>query len=205
MKKIILSVAAVFAFGFANAQEEVKEAKGFGFSKGNIIVEGNLGFSSTNDKNTEVKTNSFEFNPKAGYFVTDKIAVGIQLGIGSDKQETAGTDTDKNSNFDAGVFGRYYFLDLGARFKTYAEAGVDFMSGKTGLGDAKYSGVGAGAGLGINYFVSESFAINFGLTDVLSYSTLKYKDAEAVSSFNGNVNVFNNFFTTAKFGLTYKF
>ena len=31
MKKIILSVAAVFAFGFANAQEEVKESKGFGF------------------------------------------------------------------------------------------------------------------------------------------------------------------------------
>ncbi|KGO78568.1 membrane protein, partial [Flavobacterium cauense R2A-7] len=38
MKKIILSLAAVFAFGFANAQEEVKEAKGFGFSKGNIMV-----------------------------------------------------------------------------------------------------------------------------------------------------------------------
>ncbi len=205
MKKIILSVAAVFAFGFANAQEEVKEAKGFGFSKGNIMVEGNIGFNSTNDKNTETKTNSFEFNPKAGYFLTDKIAVGISLGIGSDKEEVAGTETDKNSNFNAGVFGRYYFLDLGQRFKTYTEVGVDFMNGKAGLADAKYSGVEAGAGLGINYFVSESFAINFGLTDVLSYSTKKWDGAKAVSEFNGNVNVFNNFFTEAKFGLTYKF
>lgn len=204
MKKIILSVAAVFAFGFANAQEEVKEAKGFGFSQGNIIVEGNLGFGSSNDKNTETKTNSFEFNPKAGYFVTDKIAVGVELGVGSDKTEVAGTETNKNSNFNAGVFGRYYFLDLGERFKTYAEAGVDFQNGKAGLADAKYSGVGVGAGLGINYFVSESFAINFGLTDVLSYSTKKWDGAKAVSEFNGNVNVFNNFFTTAQFGLTFK-
>ena len=205
MKKIILSVAAVFAFGFANAQEEVKEAKGFGFSKGNIMVEGNLGFDSTNDKNTKEKTNSFEFNPKAGYFVTDKFAVGIQLGIGSDKTSVAGTDTNKNSNFNAGVFGRYYFLDLGQRFKTYAEADVVMNSGKTGLANAKYSGVGAGAGLGINYFVSESFAINFGLTNILSYNTNKYKGGESVSEFNANVNVFNNFFTAAQFGLTYKF
>ncbi len=49
MKKIILSVAAVFAFGFANAQEEVKESKGFGFAKGNIIAEGNLGFGTSKD------------------------------------------------------------------------------------------------------------------------------------------------------------
>ena len=94
MKKIILTVAAVLAFGFANAQDT--EAKAFGFSKGDVLVEGNLGFGSTNDKNTDEKTSSFEFNPKAGYFLTDKIAVGIDLGIGSDKKKVAGTDTDKN-------------------------------------------------------------------------------------------------------------
>lgn len=201
MKKIVLSMVAILAFGFANAQE----SSSFGFSKGNILLEGNVGFSSTNDKNTETKTNSFEFNPKAGYFLTDKFALGIELGVGSDKEEVAGTDTDKNSNFNVGVFGRYYFLDLGQRFKTYAEAGVGFNNGKDGLAEAKYTGVGFGAGLGINYFVSESFAINFGLTDILSYDSKKYKDAEAVSEFNGNINVFNNFFSTAQFGLTYKF
>lgn len=196
-------MVAVLAFGFANAQDS--DSKSFGFSKGNILLEGNIGFSSTNDKNTEEKTNSFEFNPKAGYFLTDKFALGIELGIGSDKEETAGTDTDKNSNFNVGVFGRYYFLELGQRFKTYAEAGVGFNNGKDGLAEAKYTGVGFGAGLGINYFVSESFAINFALTDILSYDSKKYEDAEAVSEFNGNINVFNNFFNTAQFGLTYKF
>ena len=170
-----------------------------------MIVEGNLTFGSTNDKNSDVKTNNFEFNPKVGYFLTDKVVLGLEVGVGSDKEETAGVDTDKNSNFNVGVFGRYYFLDLGQRFKTYAEAGLGLQSGKTGLADAKYSGVGAGAGLGINYFVSESFAINFGLTDILSYSSSKDDGAENVSEFNANVNVFNNFFTTAQFGLTFKF
>ena len=202
MKKVLLSAVALVAFTFANAQEE---SKGFGFSKGNVIVEGNLMLNSTNDKNTEVKTNNFEFNPKVGYFLSDKFAVGVELGIGSLKEKTAGTETNKKSNFDAGVFGRYYFLDLGQRFKTYAEAGLGMTSGKEGLADVKYTGFNAGAGLGINYFVSESFAINFGLTDILAYNSKKYDGAKNKSEFNGNVNVFDNFFTTAKFGLTYKF
>lgn len=199
MKKLIFAAIAVMGFSFANAQD----SGSFGFSKGNVLLEGNLGLSSTNDKNTEVKTNSFEFNPKVGYFLTDKFALGLDLGIGSDKKKIAGSDAGKNSNFNVGVFGRYYFLDLGQRFKTYTEAGVGLNSGKDG--EAKYSGVGFGAGLGINYFVSNSFAINFGLTDILTYNSEKYKDAKAVSDFDINLNVFNNFFTTAKFGLTYKF
>lgn len=203
MKKIILTVAAVFAMTFANAQE--KEAKGFGFSEGDILLEGNIGFNSTNDKNSETKTNSFEFNPKAGYFLTDKFVVGVQLGIGSDKTEVAGNETDKNSNFDAGVFGRYYFLNLGERFKTYSEAGLNLNSGKDGLAEDKYSGIGFNVGLGINYFVTENIAINFGLTDILSYNSNKYDGAEAETELNGNVNVFNNFFDTANFGLTFKF
>ena len=47
----------------AGGGEFDKEEKAFGFAKGDVIVEGNLGFSSTNDKNTEEKTNSFQFNP----------------------------------------------------------------------------------------------------------------------------------------------
>jgi outer membrane protein len=199
MKKVILSAIAVLGFTFANAQD----SGSFGFSKGNILLEGNLGLSSTNNKNTEIKTNSFEFNPKAGYFLTDKFALGLDLGIGSSKTKIDGTDSGKSSNFNVGVFGRYYFLDLGQRFKTYAEAGVGLDSGKDA--GAKYSGVGFDAGLGINYFVSNSFAINFGLTDVLAYNSTKYKGGKAVSGFNANLNVFDNFFNTARFGLTYKF
>jgi len=204
MKKVLFTAVAVLGFTFANAQEE---ATTFGFAEGDVFVEGNLGFSSTNNKNTEIKTNSFEFNPKAGYFLTEKLAVGVELMVGSYKEQFSGTDLRKESNFGAGVFARYYFLDLGERFKTYAEAGLGFASGKDEFfpGEAKYSGVGAGAGLGIQYFATSNIAINFGLSDVLSYTSVKEDGSKNVSEFNANLNVFNNFFAAAQFGVTYKF
>lgn len=205
MKKVLLSAVAILGFTFANAQEEATETPAFGFAQGDLFVEGNLGFSSTNNKNTEVKTNGFEFNPAVGYFISDKFAVGVELMIGSDKTEVAGTDTSKYSNFGAGVFGRYYFLDLGQRFKTYAQAGVNFGTEKESVSDYKANGFGLGAGLGMQYFVTPKMAINFGLSDVLSYTSYKADGAEAETAFTGNVNVFNNFFSAAQFGLTYKF
>lgn len=205
MKKVILSAMAVFALSFANAQEGEPT---FGFSEGDFFVEGNIGFGSTNDKNTEVKTSSFEFNPKAGYFISEDLAVGLELGFGSNKTEAAGTDIAKNSVVGFGGFARYYFLDLGARFKTYGEFGIGYATANDKIADAKVNGFGAGLGLGINYFVTENIAINFGLADILSYSSEKgdWDGAEAENSFNFGFGEFNNFFGgTATFGLTYKF
>lgn len=204
MKKVILSAVALLAITFANAQDN--GAKDFGFSQGDVLVEGNLGFGSRNNKNTDTKTNSFSFTPKAGYFLTDKIAVGAQLGFGSDKREIAGIDTEKSSNFGVGVFGRYYFLDLGQRFKTYAEANVGFGSEKDRLADIKTNEFGIGAGIGINYFVTERIVLNFALRDIIGYSTSKVDGAKSTSSFgfdlNGNIA---NPFSAASFGVGYKF
>ncbi len=209
-------MAAVLALATANAQEK-KESKGFGFSEGNIIIEGNLSFgSSTNDNGTtEVKNNNFTFSPKVGYFLSDKLALGVELGVGSGKEETTVGNVsteDKTNSFNAGVFARYYFLDLGQRFKTYTEAGLGFGSGKSetdGTENYKDNNFGIGIDLGINYFVTEKFAINFGLNNVLSYNSNKREfpgGGETKSnSFNGNLNVFNNFFNTPSFGLTWKF
>src|SRR5690554_1664089 len=118
MKKLILSAVAVFALTFANAQEGEPT---FGFSEGDFLIEGNIGFGSTNDKNFDVKTSSFNFNPKAGYFISDDLAVGLDLGFGSNKTEVAGTETAKTSTVGIGAFARYYFLELGERFKTYGD------------------------------------------------------------------------------------
>lgn len=208
MKKVILSAIALLAITFANAQDS--SAKEYGFTEGNVLVEGNLGFNSTKDNNSDVKTNSFIFSPKAAYFLTDKFAVGAQVGVGSSTTETAGVDTSKGTDFSAGVFGRYYFLDLGQRFKTYADAGVDFGSSKAGIGAAevKANGVSAGVGLGLNYFVTQRVVLNFALRNILSYSTAKVDapGAKSVSSFgfdlNGNVA---NPFASGSFGVGYVF
>jgi len=207
MKKLLLTLTAVAGLTLAsNAQE-------FGFEKGNFIVEGSFGVSTLNNKNDDSKESSFQITPKAGYFVTDKIAVGVSLGYGQDKNTTnpaAGKHEETESAFSAGVFGRYYFLDLGSRFKTYTEAGVGYVNStieETDVDKLKANGFGAGLGLGVNYFLTDKIAVNFALADIINYSTAKVDvdGAESVSSFNANVNVFNNFFSTAKFGLTFKF
>lgn len=204
MKKIILTVAAVFALSFANAQDK-KESKGFGFSEGDIFVEGSLTMNSTNDKNTDVKTSSTDFAPKAGYLVTDKFAVGVSLGIESGKT-TSGSTTSKTSGFHVGAFGRYYFLEVGERFKTYTEFGFAIGSDKSAA-SVKTNTFDLGAGLGMNYFVTPKVAISFGLGNVINYGTSKTDQSgdKGENSMNVNVNVFNNFFNTPTFGALYKF
>jgi outer membrane protein len=112
----------------------------------------------------------------------------------------------------AGVFARYYFLELGQRFKTYSEFGIAFSSGKRELSttenavlleDFETSGIGTGLSLGMQYFVTQKLAINFGLSNVLSFSSVKetnnlsaVTNERKTSNFSGNLNVFNNFFNT---------
>lgn len=204
MKKIILTVAAVFALSFANAQDK-KESKGFGFSEGDIFVEGSLMMNSKNDKNAEEKTSSTDFSPKAGYLVSDNFAVGLSLGIESGKVTTPGA-TSKTSGFHFGAFGRYYFLELGERFKTYTEFGFSVGSDKDAA-SVKTNTFDLGAGLGMNYFVTPKVAISFGLGNVINYGTSKTDQSgdKGENSMNVNVNVFNNFFNTPTFGALYKF
>ncbi|WP_395053080.1 OmpA family protein [Flavobacterium sp.] len=224
MKKIFLTAAAVFAFGFANAQEK-KESTGFGFTEGNVLVEGNLSFGSgtTTDSfngndNEEVKESNLSFNPKVGYFFSDKFAFGVELNVLSGKTEETifGTPNvvveEKQNGFGAGVFARYYFLNLGQRFKTYTEASLGFASIKNevnGTETSKGSGLGLNFDLGINYFVTENIAINFGLANVLGYNSAKIETPAGqevkVNELSGNLNLFKNFFETPTFGLTFKF
>lgn len=201
MKKILLSALAVFAFGVANAQEG-----GFGFSKGDVIVEGNLSVSSNSvsSGNSTTTTTSYAFRPVGGYFITDKFAVGLGLNIASEKG--SGSGSDETNTFGVKAAGRYYFLDLGQRFKVYGEAGLGFDSVSTKPGDKKETNIGLDAGLGVNYFLTNSLAINFGLTNVFSVKNNKVKDVDGSNTkVNLNVNSFSNFFTTPTFGLTFKF
>lgn len=233
MKKLVFTAAmAVLGFTSVNAQDYVKT---FGFSEGDVLVEGNFNYNSETETESDADGDYFEqknatlsFNPKAGYFVSDKLAVGVQLSINSRNDEETDLISDPNfvterniNTIGAGVFARYYFLELGERFKTYTEFGVSYISGneetiQTGAAnpilDYDISGLGAGLDLGVNYFVTENFAINFGLTDVLAYSSITGEnqlegasDEIKRSQFSSNLNVINNFFSTAQFGLTWKF
>ena len=201
MKKIILTVAAVFAFGFANAQDK-KEKSGEGFSNGDVFVTGAFTLGSTNNKNTDVKTSSFEVNPQVGFFVTENIAVGLSVGYTSDKTKASGTTTADQSGFVGGAFGRYYFTPA-SKFSLFGQLGAQYQSLTDNLSNPKnkINGFGAGLGLGLNYFVSSNFSIETGLS-VLEFASAKSNatGAKNVSAFN-----FGGDWRAVSFGVNYKF
>ncbi|WP_313804593.1 outer membrane beta-barrel protein [Flavobacterium sp.] len=204
MKKIILSVAAVFAFGFANAQEEAKEAGNGGFAKGDLFVSGSVGFNSA--KMDEAKGSNFYFKPEAGYFLTENIALGLGLEVGTAKNEGIDTYSDsyKTNNFGAEVFGRYYFTPA-SQFSMFAQLGVGFGTAKTeafeGAEEAKVNSFGVNAGLGLNYFVANNWALQANWAG-LGYNSSKpdADGAEATNTFGLNVDM-----SAINFGVLYKF
>lgn len=216
MKKILLSLAFVATGVAAQAQEGT-----YGFGEGDVLLEGSLRANTTDDKNATLKTSEFNFTPKAGYFVTDKFAVGLGLNIGSSKEENysdnnASTFTDKGNTVGFEVFGRYYIADLN-RFQPYAELGVGYNTSKfertsvinditTTVEAPKFNQFGVNATLGFNYFVTPKIAVNFALSDVIGFNSGKSdaSGAKAENNFHANINSFNNFFDTATFGLTFK-
>ncbi|QQT26600.1 outer membrane beta-barrel protein [Sphingobacterium spiritivorum] len=211
MKKLLLTVLAIAGFSFmAQAQE-------FGYKKADFIVEGFFQSSNKNDKTADSKKSNLLFNPKFGYFVTDKIAVGAGLGFSNKKeviQLSLGKAEAKINVFSAAVFGRYYFLEIGTRFKTYAELTGSYGSISTErifnsntTKEPKANRFTVDAGIGANYFLTQHIAAGFVFSNVASFATVKQdtEGAKAYTEFNTNINVFDNFFNTAQFGLTYKF
>jgi outer membrane protein len=208
MKKIILTAAAVFALSFANAQD--KKGSDFGYAKGDIVLGGNImTMSSTNEVGgVSTKTSSSMIGPDVAYFISDNLALDLGLQIGSSTNPAnpavkAASTTRATSNIAVGA--RYYFLNLGERFKTYTNFGLNFGSDDNGgNGAEKTSTLGFGAGIGMNYFITSRVAINYGLGNVISYDSSKTGDAKT-SEMMINLNEFKNFFVEPTFGVSYKF
>ena len=198
MKKIILSLVAIATFGVANAQD--KETKGPGFSQGDAFVSGSFGINSTNNKNTDVKTNGFSIAPSVGYFFTENIALGARIGFSTDKTKTSGTTTDDNSSLAVGLFGRYYFTPA-SKFSVFTELAAAYQTDKDKISGVKVNGVGVGLGLGLSYFVSDHFAIE------ANYAALTYASAKADVSGTDTANAFSlgANLDSVNIGLVYKF
>lgn len=200
MKKIILSVAAVFAFGFANAQEDASE----GFKKGDVFISGAVGFGST--KTGDFKTSDFIIAPSAGYFVTENIAIGLAFGYESSKVEFGGADATNNT-FSVGAFGRYYFTPA-SKFSFFGQLGVNYNSYDNEfdleageLGDFKGDGFGVALAPGVNYFITKNLSLeaSFG---ILGFETTKpdADGAEKTNSFDFGLDT-----RDIRLGLVYKF
>jgi len=203
MKKTLLSLTALFAFGVVTAQEEPAT---IGFSKGDVFASGTLSFSS--QKTGDFKSNQFTVSPKVGYFVSNNIAIGVSLTYLSATEDMSdsnfGSVEEKTTGFEAGAFGRYYFMPA-SRFSVFAQVYAGYATAKYEVeayqSESKSNGFGFEFAPGFNYFVSDHFAIEttFG---VLGYNSVKpdYNGAESTDTLNIGLDLAN-----INFGLVYKF
>jgi hypothetical protein len=203
MKKIILSAAALFVFGFASAQDAKESTGGKGFANGDVFVSGSVGFNSSSTG--DFSSSSFNIMPKVGFFVTENIAVGGQIGYISTTadifDDVEGDIVESKTNtFSVGGFGRYYATPA-SDFSFFAELGINYMSTNYDLADYKESGFGIALAPGVSYFISSNFALEASIA-ALSYSTSKpdFDGAENTNNFGLNVDL-----TNINLGLVYKF
>jgi outer membrane protein len=155
MKKIILTMAAVFAISFANAQDSKESSEGF--AKGDLYLTGTAGFSSS--KTGDAKNDGFVLSPGVGYFLTENISLEGMLSYKSGTVDNGGGET-KTNGFGIAA-GAKYFWTPASKFSLSLGAMISYMSTKTEFGgaDATEKEIGLNIPLGLHYFVSDSFAI----------------------------------------------
>ena len=152
MKKIILTVAAVFALSFANAQEKGSE----GLASGDVILIGAFNLSSESKGND--KTDDLKLSPGVAYMLSDNLAVIGELTISSGKAPGTGGET-KTSGFGVAA-GVKYFLTPASKFSVSIGAQVAYDSAKKDTGSVVTTKTTSfEVPLGLHYFVSNNFAI----------------------------------------------
>lgn len=191
-------------------------AQSFGFQKGDGFLEGAINVSSTDYKSTEQKSTSFTLSPKVGYFISNKTAIGAKFSYNHGKNTSysgANESYSLTNSMGVGVFARYYFLEIGPRFKTYGEAGLGYKSAggenNNGTITVKFdrtNTIGINGSVGANFFLTDNIAIGYQFADIIGFSTTKASTsgAKATNDFKLNLNSFGNFFSTGQFSLTFK-
>lgn len=199
MKKIILTVAAVFAFGAANAQDKTTSE---GFSKSDLYLSGSIGINST--KMGDVKSDGYNFSPGVGYFLTENIALEGSISV---NKQTVSMDVEGETmdveakGFSFSVAGKYYFTPAD-KFSLFAGLGAGYGITKLGDGDTlDMKTFSVALAPGINYFFNKNFAGQASV-GVLGYtsSKLDVDGADAMNTFNLSLDM-----TNVNFALIYKF
>lgn len=171
MKKIILTAAAVFAFGFANAQDQTKEGK--------ILIEANTGFGTQVGSTAIGFTNNefgstYSIGAEGGYFVMDDLAIKVGLGISGDSPKS-GTAT---SLLGYKVGAKYYVKSMIPVEVSYN--GTSTSPSVSGQKNPSFLGIQAGYAV----FLGSNVSLEPGLR--YNYSLLS-KDDGGVSGLQFNV------------------
>jgi outer membrane protein len=195
--------------------------------KAQLFVSGSLSLSTSNSKYTSGtttedgdKTFDFNFNPKVGFFLNDKFAVGLGFLFGTSKTTTPvydefGAKTDeiyKLNSWGIAPFARYYLAKTG-NLSFFGEGTLGFGGGttKTTTGSTTVEGpkvtmMGIYIAPALSYDLSDKFAIEASFGE-LSYSSTTSKQTIATvenKSTTSGINLSLDL-TSLSFGAIFKF
>lgn len=153
------------------------------FKKADKFVEGTVSYTKSTGTDA-----SYSINPTVGYWMTDRFAIGASAELGKTTTKTTGF----------GAFGRCQFLTVGKNINVFSQLSLSTTT--TDVAGTKTSPFTVNAGIGAYSFVTKRLALTMSLTDLISYTSVDSKSTLTVG-FSG----VNNPFSTAKFGVAYKF
>ena len=165
-------MVAVVAFGLSTqAQTE----------KGNVLLGGNVGFSTSKTDGASKSDVSFSIVPRVGYFVSDNIAIGTGVGYNYDKQVS---NNNLNQAFEVSPFGRYY-VNLSDQFKFFGQLSVPMAFGNNKLVDAQgnvadnkhatTTNIGVNLAPGFAFYPTKKIGIEFSVNG-LGYNHFQVKN-----------------------------
>src|SRR5437870_13812125 len=100
MRKALLLTVMLFVYYFGTAQ----------INKGQFLIGGNASYSTHKvGPQSGDRQSMFSISPDAGYFVINKLALGVRAGLSAYKVHTS-SFYSKSTGFDLSPFVRYYFL-----------------------------------------------------------------------------------------------
>lgn len=230
MKKYLLVSMAIFTITIACSQTE----------KGKKIICAQFNVSGNDNSNVDnlysIKTNSlgFQIVPGFGYFISDNIAVGVNLkvGISNTKSVLINSDqipdlitTNKSSakNYGGGVFAKYYKkITTNLLFSLNGEASFSYQTTKLehstndpwyvaspdnpAIQEVQLKSVFAGISPGLVYFISPKLGISTNFSSFY-FNNSSSKNISVTFPNDNKVNSygFNFSITTLYLGLNYNF
>lgn len=170
-------ISYLFILCFLNANSQL--------TKGNWLLGGNGSLYS--GKNTftstvnsiEVEAINISINPSIGYFLSDKLVLGIRPGFTKNKAELIPIGTGANTNenrLNFGPFARYYFLNTDKQFNLLAD--ISYQYGLYWFTPTKGNRHTFSASAGTVVFFNSSIGLEF----LIGYHSEKESRKDGISS-----------------------
>lgn len=175
MRKILLLITFVSGCLFATQAQENETSK-------KLMLGGNLGIEIAGAQKIDGKKNgtsntSFEIAPSLFYFLSDKMAVGGQIGLAIDVSKTFDDGNEiadsksTTSMFTIEPMFRYYFANV-KRFHFFAQTGLELGFG------TNITTINWGIAPGISYRINDKFSLEFSMGNLFGLAYTKIQQEE---------------------------